>query len=938
MSYKTTVNSNKITVSLEKAAHEVSLSRTGGQGSQGLTGESGESAYAIAVEAGFVGTIEEWLESLVGSQGDAGADSTVPGPQGPQGPAGASNWVDITGTPTTIAGYGITDASTTAEMNSAISTAVGNLINAAPAALDTLDELAAAMGDDSNFATTMTDALSGKVDDSQVLTNVPAGAVFTDTTYTNVSEFTNDSGFITGYTVTQGDVTGHQAALSITESQISDLGTYETADATILKDADIGVNVEAYDATILKDADIGVTVQAAGSYETADATILKDADIGVTVQAYDATYLVDADIGVTVQAPATTIAGYGITDAYTETEVDSAISTAIGNLVDTAPLALDTLNELAASLNDDADFASTMTTALAGKEPADATILKDADIGVNVQAYDANIVSDATYVATANDFTTVLKDKLDGIAAGATADQLALVETCKNVSGGSLSAGTPVYQSGTAGNAMEVQAARADTAGSMPAVGILAQTLADDAEGTLVLTGFVQGLNTSTYSEGDTLYIAATGGLTTTPPAGEANLIQNIGKVIKVHASNGSIMVTGAGRANATPNLDDGDIFIGNGSNQSSTVSFNDTVDAHLNQSTANTGEVLSWDGSDYDWVSVGGPSYVVKTTAYTAVAGNNIIADTSGGAFTITLPATPSAGDVVKVADGASWSTNNLTVARNGSTIEGDAEDMVMDLAGVNAQFVYDGSTWQVYAHAGITSDLKAYTTTEFTATASQTTFTVDYTVGSVDVYLNGIRLADADYTATNGTTIVLGVAADLNDVLEVVAWSSFTLADVASSAQGALADTALQTVAFSDLTTTPTTVAGYGITDAYSGSFADLTSKPTTIAGYGITDAFDGAYGSLSGTPTLGTAAATASTDYATAAQGALADSAVQPNDDPTFGTVNATTVDLGNWTITESGGSLYFATGGTNKMKLDASGNLDVVGSVNSSATIT
>jgi len=41
--------------------------------------------------------------------------------------------------------------------------------------------------------------------------------------------------------------------------------------------------------------------------------------------------------------------------------------------------------------------------------------------------------------------------------------------------------------------------------------------------------------------------------------------------------------------------------------------------------------------------------------------------------------------------------------------------------------------------------------------------------------------------------------------------------------------------------------------------------------------------------------------------------------------------------NWTVTESGGSLYFSTGGTNKMKLDASGNLDVLGSVNSNATI-
>jgi len=44
----------------------------------------------------------------------------------------------------------------------------------------------------------------------------------------NISGLTNDSGFITSYTVTEGDVTAHQAALSITESQISDLANYET--------------------------------------------------------------------------------------------------------------------------------------------------------------------------------------------------------------------------------------------------------------------------------------------------------------------------------------------------------------------------------------------------------------------------------------------------------------------------------------------------------------------------------------------------------------------------------------------------------------------------------------------------------------------------------------------------------------------------------------
>jgi len=56
----------------------------------------------------------------------------------------------------------------------------------------------------------------------------------------------------------------------------------------------------------------------------------------------------------------------------------------------------------------------------------------------------------------------------------------------------------------------------------------------------------------------------------------------------------------------------------------------------------------------------------------------------------------------------------------------------------------------------------------------------------------------------------------------------------------------------AFSSLTGVPTTIAGYGITDAFDGAFSSLSGKPTTIAGYGITDAFDGAFSSLTGTPT--------------------------------------------------------------------------------------
>ncbi len=90
------------------------------------------------------------------------------------------------------------------------------------------------------------------------------------------------------------------------------------------------------------------------------------------------------------------------------------------------------------------------------------------------------------------------------------------------------------------------------------------------------------------------------------------------------------------------------------------------------------------------------------KITTYTAVTGDRLIADTSGGAFTITLPATPTTGNSVIFADGADWFTTNLTVARNGSTIEGVADDFVLDIKGITVEFVYDGTTWEVFASTG--------------------------------------------------------------------------------------------------------------------------------------------------------------------------------------------------------------------------------------------
>jgi hypothetical protein len=95
---------------------------------------------------------------------------------------------------------------------------------------------------------------------------------------------------------------------------------------------------------------------------------------------------------------------------------------------------------------------------------------------------------------------------------------------------------------------------------------------------------------------------------------------------------------------------------------------------------------------------------WTIKTANYTAVDGDRIVADTSNGSFTITLPSSPIGGAYVQFTDGASWSNNNLTVARNGSTIEGYDQDLLLNISGVTVECIYNSSqnTWEVTATLG--------------------------------------------------------------------------------------------------------------------------------------------------------------------------------------------------------------------------------------------
>jgi hypothetical protein len=133
----------------------------------------------------------------------------------------------------------------------------------------------------------------------------------------------------------------------------------------------------------------------------------------------------------------------------------------------------------------------------------------------------------------------------------------------KNAWSSTLPKGTPVYVSSSVGNLDLVKPASASNANTMPALGVLAQDLAPNAEGLLIVVGYINGVNTSAFSAADVVYVGANGGYTNVKPTG-TNLIQNLGIVTKVDSSNGSGFVYGAGRSNDLPNIQSGYAWVGN--------------------------------------------------------------------------------------------------------------------------------------------------------------------------------------------------------------------------------------------------------------------------------------------------------------------------------------------------------------------------------------
>ena len=339
---------------------------------------------------------------------------------------------------------------------------------------------------------------------------------------------------------------------------------------------------------------------------------------------------------------------------------------------------------------------------------------------------DAGSGTDSTVQLTAGTNVTLTRNSASEVTIDASEEAESIHLSVKNTSGSTITKGTPVYITGNVGNTDKLEIAPADAsyASTMPAVGLLESDLINNAEGFVAQGGFLKGLATATIdgtstSSNDTVYVKSGGGLTMTKPSG-TGLIQNIAKVARVHASNGSLIVSSILRTNDVPNIPQDQLWLGNSSGVATATSHTVENISNVTTSSKTDGQSLVWDATNNYWknatVSGGGGGTVTEAFKTFAVSGqSDIVAD--GPTDTLNV----AAGSNITLTTDAT--TDTLTIASTGG---GGGNELSIE-------------------------------TNEFTATANQTAFVISSEItssSSTQAYIDGVYQSKDNYT-TSGSTV---------------------------------------------------------------------------------------------------------------------------------------------------------------------------------------
>ena len=258
---------------------------------------------------------------------------------------------------------------------------------------------------------------------------------------------------------------------------------------------------------------------------------------------------------------------------------------------------------------------------------------------------------------------------------------------------GGIGKGKVVYIKGISGTTPTIGLAACDNPATMPAFGLCAVSASDNANTQVATFGSLDGLDLNnispghSFSAGDILYVntgsgGTAGTFTNIKPTGSNNLVQNIGKVVRNGVSaNGQIKVGGAGRANDTPNLDKGHLFIGNDTDQTiqdntifvsasaNRVGINNTSPDH----TLTVGGDISGSGN------ISGSGLYVEDAFVSNIPANRVLVSTTDGKVTSHSPFTFTS-DVLAVPTITASVGVMVTSSANGSINIGEGIRYIFD------------------------------------------------------------------------------------------------------------------------------------------------------------------------------------------------------------------------------------------------------------------
>ena len=331
--------------------------------------------------------------------------------------------------------------------------------------------------------------------------------------------------------------------------------------------------------------------------------------------------------------------------------------------------------------------------------------------------------------------------------------------------GETMTIGTPVYVGVdlNAGTNMTVyKATNATEAGSSKTLGLIASSGITNDLVEVVTEGLLAGLNTSAATKGDPVWLGVNGALIfglANKPVAPAHMVF-LGIVTRVQSNNGEIFVKvqNGFEMNELHNYQEGSVQ----NNQvivyeSATSLYKPkSIPTILGYTPVPDSRTITINGTTYDLSA--NRAWTITTDA-SARSILRYVATANQTTFTISGGYTPGLTDVYR--NGVKLDNSTDFTATNGTTIvltNGASVNDVIEVYRYQTAFLANNALRVV---------------TEFVATAGQTTFNVTYNSGLVDVFYNGSKLLSTEYTAGNGTSIVLNFACNVNDTLEVHAYS---------------------------------------------------------------------------------------------------------------------------------------------------------------------